>query len=87
MTHVAQLFVDLARLHVHLHVRQADPLVQVFTIVNPADHLLSVAGRYYVKHVWRYVDLCLGLLIVAFVQALNVKDTLKCYTTVLIDDR
>lgn len=73
ITHVAQLLVDLTGVHVHLHVRQADPLVQIFTVVNPTDSLLSIACGYDIKHVGRYVDLCLGLLIFVFVQALMEK--------------
>lgn len=73
ITHIAQLLVDLAGMYVHLHVRQADPLVQVFTVVNPTNGLLSIACGYNVKHVGRYVDFSLGLLVIVFVQALMKK--------------
>lgn len=46
-THITQLLIDFAGMYVNLHVRQADPLVQVFTIVHFTDHFLGVAGSHY----------------------------------------
>ena len=70
VTHVTELLVDLAGLYEHLHVRQADPLVQALAVVDLADILLDVATRHDVKHVCWDVVLGLGLLIVLLVQAL-----------------
>lgn len=69
-THVAELLVDLARLNVRLHVRQANPLVQILAVVDPADSRLGVASRQNLQHIWWDVSLGLRLLIVLFVQAL-----------------
>ena len=70
VTHVAELIVDLAGLHEHLHVRQADPLVQALAVVDLADVSLDLTTRHDVQHVSWDVILGLGLLIVFFVQAL-----------------
>jgi hypothetical protein len=70
VTHVAELIVDLAGLHEHLHVGQADPLVQALAVVDLADVSLDLTTRHDVQHVSWDVILGLGLLIVFFVQAL-----------------
>lgn len=71
VTHIAQLLVDFARLDVHLHVREANPLMQILAVVDPADGGLGVAGRQNLQHVWRDVVLGLGLLVTLFVQTLQ----------------
>ena len=70
VTHVAELLVDLAGLHEHLHVGQADPLVQALAVVDLADIFLDVATRHDAHHVCWDVVLGLGLLIILLVQAL-----------------
>lgn len=70
VTHVTELLVDFASLHVHLHVRQADPLVQILAVVNSADHGLGVASGQDVQHVWWDMVLGLVLLIVILVETL-----------------
>lgn len=37
VTHIAELLVDFACLNVHLHVRQANPLMQILAVVDPTD--------------------------------------------------
>lgn len=69
-THVAELLVDLAGLNVHLHVGQADPLVQVLAVVDLADGFLGVASGHDLEHVCWDVVLGFGLLVVSLVQAL-----------------
>lgn len=69
-THVTELLVDLACLDVHLHVREADPLVQVLAVVDHADGVLGVASGHDLQHVWWDVVLGLGLLVVLVVQTL-----------------
>ena len=44
-THVTELLVDFACLRVHLHVREADPLVQILAVMDSTDGGLGVAGR------------------------------------------
>lgn len=70
-THVAELLVDFARLNVRLHVREADPLVQILAVVDLADGRLGVVSRQNLQHIWWDVILGLRLLIVLFVQALQ----------------
>lgn len=71
VTHVAELLVDFACLDVHLHVRQANPLVQVFTVVEPTDAGLGVAGCHNLQHVWRNVVFGFGFLVVLLVKTLS----------------
>lgn len=71
VTHIAELLVDFACLDIHLHVREADPLMQILAVVDPADGGLGVAGRQNLQHVWRDVVLSLGLLVILFVQTLQ----------------
>lgn len=70
VTHVTELLVDFARLGVHLHVRQTDPLVQELAVVDPTDGGLGLASRQDLQHVCWDVVLGLGLLIVLVVQTL-----------------
>lgn len=71
VTHIAELLVDFACLDVHLHVREANPLMQILAVVDPADGGLGVAGRQNLQHVWWDVVLGLGLLVTLFVQTLQ----------------
>lgn len=72
-THITQLLIDFAGMDVDLHVRQADPLVQVFTVINFTDHFLGIAGSHHIQHVWRHVDFGFGLFPVLLVQTLLTK--------------
>lgn len=47
-TYITQLLIDFAGMCVDLHIRQADPLVKVFTIVYTTDHFLGVTGSHYI---------------------------------------
>ena len=69
-THVTELLIDFAGMYVDLHVRQADPLVQVFTVINFTDHFLGVAGSHHIQHVRRHMDFGFGLFPVLPVQTL-----------------
>lgn len=71
VTHIAELLVDFACLDVHLHVRQANPLMQVFTVVDSTDAGLGVAGCQDLQHVWRNVVFGFGFLIVLLVKTLS----------------
>lgn len=68
--YITELLVDFACLHIRLHVREANPLVQILAIVDPADGGLGVAGRQNLQHVWWDVVLGFGLLIILPVQTL-----------------
>lgn len=71
VTHIAELLVDFASLDVHLHVRQTDPLVQIFTVVDATDAGLGAAGRQDLQHVRGDVVLGFCFLIVLLVQTLR----------------
>lgn len=73
-THVTELFVDFARLHVHLHVGKANPLVQVLAVVDAADSGLGVTSGEDLQHVWWDVVLGLCLLVRLFVQTLQTRE-------------
>lgn len=73
-THVTELLVDFACLDVHLHVGEANPLMQILAVVDSTDGGLSVAGRQDLQHVWWNMVLGLGLLIVLLVQTLQKMD-------------
>lgn len=75
MTHVAELLVDFARLHIHLHVGEAHPLVQILAVVDAADGGLGVASGQDLQHVRRDVVLGLRLLVRLFVQTLQTRQT------------
>ena len=70
VTYVTELLVDFACLDIHLHVRQAYPLVQVLAVADFANRSLGVVGRQDLQHVCGDVVLGLGLLIALLVQAL-----------------
>lgn len=70
VTYVTELLVDFACLDIHLHVRQAYPLVQVLAVSDFANRGLGVVGRQDLQHVCGDVVLGLGLLIALLVQAL-----------------
>lgn len=70
VTHVTKLLVDFARLDIRLHVREANPLMQILAVVDAADSGLGVASRQNLQHVWWNMVLGLGLLITLPVQTL-----------------
>lgn len=70
VTHVAELLVDFACLGVLLHVREANPLMQVLAVVDLADAGLGFAGRQDLQHVWWDMVLGLALLVVLPVESL-----------------
>lgn len=72
VTHVTELLVDFACLDIHLHVGQADPLMQILAVVDSTDCGLGVAGSQDLQHVWWNMVLGFGLLVVLFVQTLEI---------------
>lgn len=74
-TYIAKLLIDFARLHIHLHVGEAHPLVQVLAVVDAADGGLGVACGQDFQHVCRDVVLGLCLLVRLFVQTLQTRET------------